>query len=116
MRVDLLPYRSSQVRSVDVQLTVPADAACQAGTIDVFGGSGRGWIDPSTVDSFDALLAMLSGLPRNDDLTASMGFQARDPVSLTTRLDRVVSGSAHLDIQVSGGTDGGEVPVPVPEG
>jgi hypothetical protein len=116
MRVDLLPYRSSQVRSVDVQLTVPADAAGQAGTIDVFGGSGSGWIDPSAVDSFDALLAMLAGLPRNDDLTATMGFQAHDPVSLTTRLDRVVSGSAHLDIQVRGGTDGGEEPVPVPAG
>lgn len=101
VRVVLVPHQDpAGVRSVDLTLDVPADAAGALGTVDVTGGAG---VPTGTPRSFDQLVDQLNGQATNDAVTAALNLdtQPAAPVdSAREVVDQVVVGDGSFGVEV----------------
>ncbi|MGH2995371.1 MAG: hypothetical protein ACRDM9_03550 [Gaiellaceae bacterium] len=116
LRAVLRPQHVASTVNVDLLLRVPANAR-RSGFIEVQGGGslfgeipcffedGEGECGESEPATFDTLLSTLSGVPRNDQVTARLrlGEPPRVRAKAVEQVDAIVQGSRTIAFELIGG-------------
>jgi hypothetical protein len=106
VRVELRPPQGAEPSTwVELIVPVPPGSDSASGSLEVVGGAGERWIDPTAYDSLSELLDALAAQPRNDDLSVTLDLPGVAEVRRTHRHSSVVSGAVYVPVGVTGGEE-----------